>query len=404
MAIYSHSRLECFENCPLQFKICYIDKIKRQEEGIEAFLGSRFHETMERLYKDLKCREYSLKDLLDYYESQWDKEYNNSVIITKKDRTAQDYRNIGRKCIEDYYKRYHPFTQSRILGLEREILIDLNNDGKYKIRGYIDRLAQSQDDTYEIHDYKTSGFLPEQKHFDEDRQLALYQLGVQDAWPDAKNVKLIWHYVVFDKEMASTRTKEQLGQLKLATIGLIDQIEKTQEFLPKESNLCEWCAYPDLCPKRKHLYRVEALPVNEYLKDDGVKLVNAYAEVSAKKKGLKENIDTLDEELEKIKEAVIKYGEKENIEVIRGSNNKLKISQKQKVTSPAKGSPERLELENILREINKWGEVSDLDIFAMEKVINEGKWDKGILDKIKKFLKIEVKKNVSLSRLQDKEK
>ncbi len=404
MTIYSHSRLECFENCPLQFKLSYIDKIKREEEGIEAFTGSRFHETMERLYKDLKCREYSLKDLLDYYESQWDKEYNDAVIITKKDRTAQDYRNIGRKCIEDYYKRYHPFAQSRVLGLEREIQIDLGGDGKYRIRGFIDRLAQAPDDTYEIHDYKTSGFLPHQKHFDEDRQLALYQLGVQDAWPDAKNVKLIWHYVVFDKEMVSTRTKEQLDQLKRDTICVIDRIENTQEFLPKESNLCEWCAYPDLCPKRKHLYRVEALPVNEYLKDDGVKLVNTYADISAKKKELKDKIEAFDTELEKLKEAIIGYAEKEGIAVIRGSGNKLKITEKTKISFPSKGTPDRTELEEILRKSNKWNEVLELDTNALEKIVNEKSLETELLDKIMKYLKIENKKQLYLSKLTEPEK
>jgi putative RecB family exonuclease len=404
MAVYSHSRLECFENCPLQFKFCYLDKIKRQEEGIEAFLGSRFHETMEFLYKDIRCREYSIHDLLNYYENQWDKEYTDSVVITKKNRTTQDYRNIGRKCIEDYYKRYYPFTQERVLGLEREILIDIRGDGKYKMRGFIDRLSQDNDNTYEIHDYKTAGYLPEQRHFDEDRQLALYQIGVQNAWPDAKNVRLIWHYVVFDKEMISTRSNEHLEALKDRIVTLIDRIESTKEFLPKESNLCEWCVYPDLCPKRKHLYKVDSLPGNEYLNDDGVKLVNSYAEISKRKKELKNDIDALDDTLEKIKEAVIKYAEKENIEVIRGSDNKLRISTKQKVVCPAKGSQEREELETVLRAINKWNEVCELDIYVLEKIINEDTWDAEIIDKIRKFIKIEVKNNVTLSKLQDKEK
>jgi len=404
MPIYSHSRLECFENCPLQFKFCYLDKIKRQEEGIEAFLGSRFHETMEFLYKDIRCREYSLNDLLNYYENQWDKEYTDSVVITKKNRTTQDYRNIGRKCIEDYYKRYYPFTQERVLGLEREILIDIRGDGKYKMRGFIDRLSQDNDNTYEIHDYKTARYLPEQKHFDEDRQLALYQIGVQNAWPDAKNVRLIWHYVVFDKEMISTRSNEHLETLKDRIVTLIDRIESTKEFLPKESNLCEWCVYPDICPKRKHLYKVDNLPANEYLNDDGVKLVNSYAEISEKKKELRNDIDTLDDTLEKIKEAVIKYAEKENIEIIRGSDNKLKISTKQKVVCPAKGSQEREELETVLRAINKWNEVCELDIYVLEKIVNEDTWDAEIIDKIRKFIKIEVKNNVTLSKLQDKEK
>jgi putative RecB family exonuclease len=404
MSIYSHSRLSCFEDCPLKYKFFYIDKIEREQEGIEAFMGSRFHEAMQKLYKDLKCKTYSLGELLNYYESQWDKEYSDAIIVTKKDRTAEDYRNIGKKCIEDYYKRYAPFTQGRVLGLEREVMIDLNGDGKYKLRGYMDRLAQAGDDTYEIHDYKTSGFLPEQKHFDEDRQLALYQIGVKNIWNDVKKVNLIWHYVVFDKEMVSTRTDKQLEKLKNDTITLIDKIEATEELLPKESNLCEWCVYPDLCPKRKHAYKVESLPANEYLKDSGVKLVNTYAKLVAKKREHQGEIGKIDEEIDKVKEAVIQYAEEEKASIIIGSNNKLKVTEKQKVSCPPKGSEERGELEKALKEVNKWDEVADIDTYAVEKVINEERWDKKIINKIKCFLKLEIKKSVTLSKLQDKEK
>jgi len=204
--------------------------------------------------------------------------------------------------------------------------------------------------------------------------------------------------------MVSTRASEQLDKLKNDTISIIDQIESAGEFLPKESALCEWCVYPDLCPKRKHLYRVEALPVNEYLKDKGVQLVNTYAKLSAKKKEYSDKIDTIDEEIEKVKEAVIKYAEKEGVDVIRGSDHKLKVTEKQKVSSPPKGSPERQELGNILREVNKWDEVSDLDVYAMGKAINEERWEKKIINKISKFLNIETRKNVTISKLQEKEK
>lgn len=404
MPIYSHSKLGCFETCPLKYKFIYIDKIEREQKGIELFLGSRFHEAMEKLYKDLKCKTYSLEELLEFYNTKWEKEWTDNIIVTKKDRTTQDYKNIGKKCIEDYYKRYHPFNQGRVLGLERDVSIDLEGDGKYKLRGVVDRIVQAEDNTYEIHDYKTSGFLPTQKEVDEDRQLALYQIGIENMWNDVKKTRLIWHYVAFDKELTSARTKEQLEQLKKDTVALIDEVEQAKEFLPTESNLCEWCVYPDLCPKRKHLYKVEALPVNEYLKDDGVKLTNTFAKLTAKKKEHQEQIEAIEEEMDKVKEAVIKYAQKEGVEVIRGSDSKLKISEKQKVSSPPKGSPERKELEVILREVNKWDEVSDLNIYAMEKAVNESKWDKKIVDRIKKFLTIETKRSVSLSKLQDKDK
>ncbi len=404
MPIYSHSRLSTFESCPLSYKLSYIEGIKREEEGIEAFLGSRFHEVMEKLYKDVKFKAYSLKELIDLYDVKWKKEWHEAIVITKKDRTREDYYNLGKKCIEDYYKRYHPFNQSRILGLEREILIDLKGDGKYKLRGFIDRIAQSESDVYEIHDYKTSGFLPSQEHLDEDRQLALYLIGIKNIWNDVKKAQLTWHYVVFDKEMISTRTQEQLNKLTKDTVDLIDQIETTEEFFPQESSLCEWCVYPDLCPKRKHLYKVESLPANEYLKDSGVKLVNTFAKLVAKKKEHQEEIGRIDEEIDKVKEAVIKYGEKEGVDVIRGSDHLLRITEKQKISSPPKGSPEREELGKILREVNKWEEVSGLDIYAIEKAVNEKRWDKKIISSIKKFLTIEVRKYVSVSKLQDKEK
>ncbi|MDI6846268.1 MAG: PD-(D/E)XK nuclease family protein, partial [Candidatus Saccharicenans sp.] len=59
---YSHSKLSTFENCPLKFKLAYIDEIRVEEEGIEAFLGSRFHQAMEKLYSELPFRTMTLDE------------------------------------------------------------------------------------------------------------------------------------------------------------------------------------------------------------------------------------------------------------------------------------------------------------------------------------------------------
>ncbi|MBM3305367.1 MAG: PD-(D/E)XK nuclease family protein [Candidatus Aminicenantes bacterium] len=56
MAEYSHSQLSKFEQCPLQYKFIYVDGIKRYEEGVEAFLGQRFHDAMEWLYRERAFR------------------------------------------------------------------------------------------------------------------------------------------------------------------------------------------------------------------------------------------------------------------------------------------------------------------------------------------------------------
>jgi len=392
-----------FETCPLQYKFNYIDKIEREEEGVEAFLGSRFHEVMEKLYKDLKCKVYTAKELLSYYDTQWQKEWSDAVVVTRKDRTADDYKNIGRKCIEDYYKRYYPFDQGRVLGLERNILIDLDIAGKYKLRGFIDRISQAPDDTYEIHDYKTSGYLPDQKHFDEDRQLALYQIGIESMWSDVKKAKLIWHYVVFDKEIASTRTKEQLEKLKLNTVSLIDQIESTEEFLPKESGLCEWCVYPDLCPKRKHLFKVAELPVNEYKKEPGVKLVSQYEMLEKEKSGLKEKILAIEEEQSKIAEAAVSYAEKEGVSVIDGPNARLKVEIKEELKAPTKTEDIKAweGLRDLLIKEGKYMEVSTVNNNMLNYRIKAKAWGDELMKKVKKFLKEQVTKTVKLIKKKE---
>lgn len=402
MTVYSHSRLETFKNCPLKYKFNYIDKIKREEEGIEAFLGSRFHEVMEKIYKELPFRKYSLDELLDFYEDDWDKNYHDKIVIADNERKAKDYKEIGKKFIEDYYKRYYPFNQGKVLGIERWVIINLDDKGEYKLRGIIDRLNQAEDGTYEIHDYKTSKSLPEQSKMDEDHQLALYQIGVQNMWNDVYNVELVWHYVAFDKEIRSKRREEELDDLKKDTIDLIKKIEATREFLPDESILCGWCYYKDICPLHKHEYMVGNLPANKYLKDSGVKLVNEFAKLDNNKKIYKVKIKEIDEELEEIKEAVIQYTGNIGVEVVMGSDHKLKIASSEKINVPGKGTKERESLIELLSQLNRLEEVSAFDAAELKKVIKEEKWDSAILDEIKKFVEIKIVKSVSLFKLKSK--
>ena len=69
MTLFSHSRLSTFEQCPLKYKLHYLDKMSPDEEleGIEAFLGSRFHETMQWLYLNKKmAKTLTLEKVLGY--------------------------------------------------------------------------------------------------------------------------------------------------------------------------------------------------------------------------------------------------------------------------------------------------------------------------------------------------
>ena len=45
--IYSYSKLNTYKFCPQKYKIHYLDKVRKPNESIEAFMGKRVHEVLE---------------------------------------------------------------------------------------------------------------------------------------------------------------------------------------------------------------------------------------------------------------------------------------------------------------------------------------------------------------------
>jgi putative RecB family exonuclease len=376
MPMYSYSRIETYKNCPQQFKLHYIDKIEVEEEGIEAFMGSRVHEALEKLYTDIRMTKFpSLEELLAYYEDQWEKNWHDSIKIVRQEYRPEHYREVGRKAIAEYYEQHRPFDESRTIALEYKVNFPIDEAGEYTILGYIDRIAVARDGTYEIHDYKTSGRLPTQDEIDKDRQLALYQMAVAGMWPDVKKVDLVWHYMVFGKELRSRRTPRQLAGLKKEIMASIRTIEEDSDFRPKESALCDWCAYFSYCPAKKHEMAMAGLSPEEYAKESGVTLVNKYAELETRK-------DEVERELERVKAALIAYAKENEVENIKGSGHRVMVRFYKGLSLPRKDEPGRRELEELVKASGLWEQVSMMSPVSLSKLVERGALDEELAAKI----------------------
>jgi len=319
MMIYSPSRLETYRQCPQKFKFGYIDNIPSDMEGIEAFMGSRVHETLEKLYTDLRFEKPMTEELLLFtYRTIWDEKWHDAIQIVRDEMGPDEYFKMGQKALVQYYRRYYPFDQSKTLGLEYPVRFSLDKSDNYLMRGNIDRLSQPQDGVLWIHDYKAKGFLPTQPDLDADRQLAFYQMAVETLWPDTKEVVLIWHYLLFDMEFRSRRTGADLEALRDETIRLIDEIEQATTFPTKQSTLCQWCEYRAICPLFRHDYETAPLPKNDYLKEEGVTLVGRFAALKAEE-------ERLNAEMEQIKAALVAYAKKKGVEVLYDKTHKVRV-------------------------------------------------------------------------------
>ncbi len=247
--IYSHSRLATFEDCPKRFEYRYVLKIPTDTEGIEAFVGKRVHEILERLYKAAQRGQVpSLEKVIHRYHRLFEAGYDaDRVRIVREGTPVEFYRQSGERCLTAYYRRHYPFDGDETLGIEQRVTFALDEKREYRFQGIIDRLVRARDGAIEIHDYKTSRRAATQKQVDADRQLALYQIGLAERFPD-QPFRLVWHYLQHDRQLSSTRTPEQLHHLREDTMSVVDRITSESEFKPRRSALCDWCEYNDRCP------------------------------------------------------------------------------------------------------------------------------------------------------------
>ncbi len=391
MTTYSHSRISTFENCPYQYKLKYIDRIKVDTPTtIEAFMGSLVHETLEKLYKDKKFKKRISKTLLlKFYKDLWEKEYSEDILIAKADQglTSENYKKMGIKFVEDYYDRMKPFDQLTILGLETTDRMTLPDGNQWHVR--IDKLACDDEGNYYVCDYKTNARMKDQEEADADRQLALYSIWVKNKFKDAKSVKLVWHMLAFNKDALSERTDEQLEKLQQDVVNKIKEIENAKEFPRKQSALCNYCVYKSICPSFKHELELEEKEsVEEFKEDEGVKLVDEYSEIKTK-------LSELKKQEEKFKEKLISYSKQFDVDAIYGSNKVAKLKEFDKIVMPE----DRGAFEKLLRDKGVWDEYSMLSYAKLNSDVIKGDVDK----EIKKEVKIEKGFRLSLGKRNDVE-
>ena len=396
---YSFSRIDSFNKCRLQYKFRYIDGLRTEVETIEAFMGNQVHEALKDFYNFVRNRAIKPKAwLLSHYEDLWRKNFHSSIKIVRSELSTDDYFEKGKKCLIDYYNQYLPFDQTKIVKTEEPMYFTLRHEEEeFPFFGILDRLDwNDKEQRFEIHDYKTSANLITQEEADQDLQLTLYLLALSEKWPEAQNARLIWHFLLFNKEIVSSRSTEQLTNLQNATIKKIIEIKSCQDFPPCKSVLCDWCDYQDICPLWKHPFQVERLDANQYLKDPGVQLVSKYAELEEEKKQLKKKIFDIEQEQTKISEAAIQLAEKEGLLLIDGPDHQLTVTIKEEMAVPTrKEDAAKWEaLRHFLISEDRYDDVSTVNNNMLNRMIKV--WPQEFVEKIKAFLTRKVIKKVDL--------
>ena len=252
MTNYSNSKLTQYENCRFAYNLHYNEGYESPYETIEAYLGKRVHETLEKLYADVQDdRIDTLEELIQFYNDRWDSEWHEYIINSSRYDEYEQH-DMGIQCLTDYYNRFYPFDQQSIAGLETDDILILPDGNTWSVR--IDRFA-FKGDTFYVCDYKTGNRMKSQYDADTDRQLAMYARWVREKYGKDKKVKLVWHMLKFDKDVESTRSNFELDILMDKVLREIHEIEMNEDWSPNPSKLCDWCVYRHKCPLHEKEYQ-----------------------------------------------------------------------------------------------------------------------------------------------------
>jgi putative RecB family exonuclease len=370
VASYSPSKLAQYVQCQLKYRFQYVDGIKKDSESIEAFMGSRVHEALERVLKLKKDfdKEPSYELAEEIFCRTWDEKFHPAVVIREPDVTPEDYKRRGLMMLRNYFDIDSVHDFGEIVDMELRLNFQI---GEHSVNGIVDRL-QREGGRLHIIDYKTSKGRMTQDQADRDRQLAIYELGLRQLYPDAEEIELHWYMLAHKDVVTSTRDAEARRRLEDQVSSLIEEIESATDFRPSEGTLCGWCDYAEECAAEKEIRTLT--PDASLTAPIASELADEYAELAAKQKELNSLVNSIKKRLEELKPLLGEACRQEGAWSVEGTDCILDILEKYDYSMPSKGSEQRRLLEELIRESGLWEELSDINKSLIANALSEGRF------------------------------
>lgn len=243
----SPSRVESFLSCPLSFRFSSIEKLP-DPPSVATTRGSLVHRALELLFC-LPAAERTAA-ALDRCTDDALAEYASHPDYTLLGLDADQAATFARECHElaANYLRLEDPTRVREIGLELRLEAPV---GDLMLRGIIDRLELDADGELVVTDYKT-GRAPspnwERKSLSGVHFYAFLCESVFGKRPSA--IRLM--YLKSGEVITATPTEQSTRFMTTRTSAVWKAVAtacERDDFRPRQSALCNWCAYQRWCPE-----------------------------------------------------------------------------------------------------------------------------------------------------------
>lgn len=240
----SPSKVSSFKDCALAFRFSAIDHLP-EPPAIHLARGTLVHRVLELLFcapPEERTVEYALAQLPTAHAEVMADRENHELVI--EDEAA--YLAEAEALVRNYFQLEDPTTVNAI-GLELRLDAQI---GSLRLRGIIDRLDLDENGELIVVDYKT-GQAPSINY--EGRRLGGVQfyafLCEQILGRRPAAVRLL--HLKEPLSITSVPTDQSIRGLTTRTQAIWNAIERACEkddFRPRPSRLCDFCAFREWCP------------------------------------------------------------------------------------------------------------------------------------------------------------
>lgn len=261
----SHSRMDTYGNCSLQYHFKYNLKLPADSEDVNLNYGKCLHKAIELFHLRFQ-EEGKLRDkqyLIDCFVTAWD----DSALfgeVAYDEKTYKEHKEMGISHLNSYYNKNigSSWFEHPPLGIEKNFEVPILNfetgevlDEEYNLYGYID-LIISDGEYLHIIDHKTSGKAYSEFKVKNSMQLIIYDYAVKhlQKMGELPNLPVkCWFNVfyktkkqnieVYDNVIEPVQTKRMLSAAKAVIHGI-----KSETYVPNFGHIwCSYCKFVDAC-------------------------------------------------------------------------------------------------------------------------------------------------------------
>lgn len=238
------SRLQCYIDCPRQYRFRYVEKRPERRTFSHTALGRSVHKALRDFYA-LEPSDRTLQNLLAALRRAWDPSGYSSKL---------DEENAFMRADDMLRRFFGAEDHARVRPIALESKFHFAHPGAgILVTGRVDRLDASGDE-YVIVDYKTGRF--REGEIDDSLPLSLYAMAVSGRM--GKSVtRIVLHHLASGERAETNRDADRLAADWKALTGLVGRMRGDTEFSPRPGPLCRWCDYLPLCPEGQEEARDE---------------------------------------------------------------------------------------------------------------------------------------------------